>query len=71
MSFRYFCASIIFVAVGLNAGELFASAPAHKEVPYLLNPSANYRWVYLDSDELGKKTNQTIQSYREIFMAAR
>ena len=44
---------------------------AHKEVPYLLNPPANYRWIYLDSDELGRKTNQTIRFYREIFLAAR
>ena len=44
---------------------------AHKEVPYLLNPPANYRWIYLDSDELARKTNQTIRFYREIFLAAR
>jgi iron(III) transport system substrate-binding protein len=44
---------------------------SHKEVPYLLNPPANYRWIYLDSDELGKKTNQTISAYREIFLASR
>jgi hypothetical protein len=42
---------------------------AHKEVAYLPNPPAHYRWITPNREKWGPRSNELIKMYRETFIS--